>query len=234
MNVPCDTIRERVATVEARLARALERSNRDRTSLTLVAVSKTMPVAAVVAAYEAGLRHFGENRVQEGVAKVDAFHPPDVTWHLIGHLQTNKARPAVRSFGIVESVDSHRVAQALSREAAAAGRDLDILIEVNMGGEASKFGLTPAEAAATIPSIAALPCLRLRGLMTVAPLFADPEDCRPVFRALRDLSERTRRHGADPDTWHLSMGMSHDVEVAIQEGATIVRIGRAIFGERTA
>ncbi len=234
MSVALDTVRERTNAVEARLARALERSHRDRSSLTLVAVSKTMPVAAVVAAYEAGLRHFGENRVQEGVAKIEAFHPPEVTWHLIGHLQTNKARPAVRSFGIVESVDSLRVAQALSKEAEVAGRDLDILVEVNMGGEASKFGLTPAEAAATIPTIAALPRLRLRGLMTVAPLFADPQDCRNVFRALRDLGERTRRHGADSNTWHLSMGMSHDVEVAIEEGATIVRIGRAIFGERTA
>ena len=215
--------------VRARVARAAERAGRVPASITLVGVSKTMPAERVKAAYDEGLRHFGENRVQEGVGKIAELALPDATWHLIGHLQTNKARPAARAFHVVHSVDSRRVAEALSKEA----QHLDVLLEVNYAGEESKFGFTPDEALAEAPGIAALPNLRLVGLMTVAPLVEDAEAVRPVFRGLRELGQRIRDR-VDASEWHLSMGMTNDFEVAIQEGATIVRVGRAIFGERPA
>ena len=218
-----------LAEVRARVARAAELAGRDPGEITLVGVSKTMPAKRVKAAYDEGLRHFGENRVQEGVGKIVELGLPDATWHLIGHLQTNKAKPAARSFAVVHSVDSRRVAEALSKEA----QGLDVLLEVNYAGEESKFGFSPEEAVAEAPAIAALPGLRLVGLMTVAPLVDDAEQVRPVFRGLREIGERIRERVA-AETWHLSMGMTNDFEVAIQEGATIVRVGRAIFGERPA
>jgi pyridoxal phosphate enzyme (YggS family) len=219
-----------LAEVRARIARAAEAAKRDPGEITLVGVSKTMPAERVRAVYDEGLRHFGENRVQEGVGKIAELDLPDATWHLIGHLQTNKARPAARAFQVVHSVDSRRVAEALSKEAQA---ELEVLIEVNYAGEESKFGFTREEALAEAPAIAALPGLRLVGLMTVAPFVDDAEQVRPVFSGLRELGERIRER-VTAETWHLSMGMTNDFEVAIQEGATIVRVGRAIFGERPA
>jgi pyridoxal phosphate enzyme (YggS family) len=213
--------------VRARVAQAAERAGRDPGAITLVGVSKTMPAERVRAAYDEGLRHFGENRVQEGLGKIAELDLPDATWHLIGHLQTNKAKPAARAFGLIHSIDSRRVAEALSKDATA----LEVLLEVNYAGEESKFGFTPEEALAEAPAIATLPGLRLVGLMTIAPLVDDAEEVRPVFRGLRELGERVRDR-VDASLWHLSMGMSNDFEVAIAEGATIVRIGRAIFGER--
>ena len=218
-----------LADVRARVARAAELAGRDPASITLVGVSKTFPAERVRAVYDEGLRHFGENRVQEGVAKIAELDLPDATWHLIGHLQTNKAKPAARAFRVVHSVDSRRVAEALSKEA----QPLDVLLEVNYAGEESKFGFAPEEALAEAPAIAALPGLRVVGLMTVAPFVDDAEQVRTVFRGLRELGERVRERLA-ADTWHLSMGMTNDFEIAIQEGATIVRVGRAIFGERPA
>ena len=218
-----------LAEVRARVARAAEQAGRDPAEITLVGVSKTMPAERVRAVYDEGLRHFGENRVQEGVGKIAELELPDATWHLIGHLQTNKAKSAARSFRMVHSIDSRRVAEALSKEA----QELDVLLEVNYAAEESKFGFTPEEALAEAPAIAALPGLRLVGLMTVAPLVDDAEQVRPVFRGLRELGEKIR-DSVTSETWHLSMGMTNDFEVAIQEGATIVRVGRAIFGERPA
>jgi pyridoxal phosphate enzyme (YggS family) len=232
MTTEATSIASSLAAVRARLARAAERAGRDPASVTLVGVSKTFPAERVRAAYDAGLRHFGENRVQEGVAKAEELALSDATWHLIGHLQTNKARPAARAFQVVHSVDSDRVADALSTEAHKAETRLDVLIEVNYGGEDSKFGVTPQDALGLAQHTAALPNLRLVGLMTVAPHVADPEDVRPVFRGMRELGERVREALGGPAEWHLSMGMTNDFEVAIQEGATIVRVGRAIFGER--
>jgi pyridoxal phosphate enzyme (YggS family) len=216
-----------LAEVRARIAGAAEAAGRDPAEITLVGVSKTMPAERVRAVYDEGLRHFGENRVLEGVGKVAELAFPDATWHLIGHLQTNKAKPAARSFAVVHSVDSQRVAEAL----AAAGQPIDVLLEVNYAEEESKYGFSPEAALAAASGIAALPGLRLIGLMTVAPLVDDAEDVRPVFRGMRELGERVRER-VEPPEWHLSMGMTNDFEVAIQEGATIVRVGRAIFGER--
>jgi pyridoxal phosphate enzyme (YggS family) len=187
-------------------------------------VSKTFPPEAVVAAVHCGLRDIGENRVQEAVPKAAAVATAGVrpSWHLIGHLQTNKVAAALGLFEIVESVDSLHLAEALSRRAV---KPLQVLLEVNVAGEASKTGFSPEEVLQVAGRIAALPHLDVRGLMTVAPLAEDPEDVRPVFRRLREL-------GAALGTRELSMGMSADYEVAVSEGATIVRIGRAIFGAR--
>lgn len=198
-----------------------ERAGRDPEEIDLIAVSKTVPVAAIRAALAAGQRHFGENRVQEGLPKIAALQDSGARFHMIGHLQTNKAKLAT-AFDMIESVDSERVATALNRHAKAR---LPVLLEVNIAGEASKFGIAPADVSAVVDAVKGLPNLEVQGLMTVAPLVADPEEVRPVFRALRQLGG-----ACELDT--LSMGMTNDFRVAIAEGATIVRIGRAIFGDR--
>ncbi|TAK20219.1 MAG: YggS family pyridoxal phosphate-dependent enzyme [Chloroflexota bacterium] len=231
---PITPIAERLATVRLRVARAAESAGRSPGAVRIIAVTKTMPVEAARAAYDAGARDFGENRIQEGTAKIAAFGPSDAVWHLIGHLQTNKARPAARDFGIIHAIDSVRIAEAVAREATALGRAIDVLLEVNVAAEESKYGFTPEDALVSSGNITRLDGLRVIGLMTVAPLVADPEDARLVFRALRLLGERVRERVGNPNVWHLSMGMSNDVDVAIAEGATMVRIGRAIFGERPA
>jgi pyridoxal phosphate enzyme (YggS family) len=224
MTVEVDAIAANLAAVQRRIERAAERAGRDPSTVTLIGVSKTMPPERVRAAYDAGLRHFGENRVQEGEAKIEAVRLPDATWHLIGHLQTNKAKSAARCFQVIHSVDSERVADALSR----VGQDVKVLLEVNYAGEESKFGVSPDDAPALAAYVRRLPHLRQIGLMTVAPFVVDAELVRPVFRGMRELGERLRGEGE----WHLSMGMTNDFEVAVEEGATFVRIGRAIFGER--
>jgi pyridoxal phosphate enzyme (YggS family) len=224
----------RLAQVRARIEEAAARAGRsDR--VTLVAVSKTFPAERVREAHDAGQRAFGENRVQEGIWKIDSLAGDlqDVRWHLIGHLQTNKAKLAARSFDVVESVDSLRLARLLD-----AARDpelgkLPVLLEINVGGEASKAGYDPETFSAELPEIARLPNLELRGLMTVAPYADDPEHVRWVFRRLREMRDDVCETRAIENMRELSMGMSHDYEVAIEEGATMVRIGRAIFGERS-
>jgi PLP dependent protein len=210
--------------VRARIGAAAERAGRSRGDITLVGVSKTHPPDAVAAAFAAGLRDFGENRVQEAAAKIDALRTQDVTprWHLVGHLQRNKVAAALNLFDILHSVDSERLAEAIS---AAATRSVRVFIEVNVAGEASKFGVAPGEAAGLAKRIGALPNLDLLGLMTVAPQVDDPEDVRRVFRALRELRDALGLR-------ELSMGMTDDFEVAVEEGSTLVRVGRAIFGAR--
>jgi hypothetical protein len=220
------TIAERVAHVRQRVERAAERAGRSPAEVTIVAVSKGFPPSAIDEVVVAGIADVGENRVQEASAKIVALRPSlegPITWHLVGHLQTNKAKTALELFDIIHSVDSLHLAQVLSHPDRAG--PLPILLEVNMAGEASKFGLPPSEAAAAAQAIARLPRLDLRGLMTVAPFVSDPETVRPVFRELRRLRDALGL----PE---LSMGMTDDFEVAIEEGATLVRIGRAIFGER--
>jgi hypothetical protein len=216
------TIAERVAHVQQRVQRAAERAGRSPAEVTIVAVSKGFPPSVIDEAVIAGIAHVGENRVQEAAAKIAALRGLPVTWHLVGHLQTNKAKTALELFDIIHSVDSLHLAEVLSSRAE---RPLPILLEVNAAGEASKFGLPPGEVAAAAQAIARLPRLDLRGLMTVAPFVSDPETVRPVFRELRRLRDALGL----PE---LSMGMTDDFEVAIEEGATLVRIGRAIFGER--
>ena len=219
--------------VRSSIAEAAERVGRNPDDVSLVAVSKTVPVALVQMAYNLGVINFGENRVQEALPKITAFSPPGVHWHMIGHLQSNKARKVVGSFYCVQSVDSLHIAQALNRHAEKQGKHLPILLEINISGEASKEGMTPTETPELARQIAALSYLKVQGLMTIAPLVQNPEEARPVFRELRKLRDRLRAEIPQCSWHHLSMGMTDDYPVAIEEGATIVRIGRAIFGERT-
>lgn len=215
-----------VAQVRARIAAACERAGRAIGDVTLIAVTKTHGVGAVAAAHAAGVRDFGENRVQEAAPKIDGARASgmEATWHLIGNLQRNKVGAAISRFDILQSIDSERLAQAVSERAIAPIR---ALIEVNVAGEASKHGVAPKDVGALAASMARMPTIELLGLMTVAPRADDPEDIRPVFRTLREI-----RDGLGlPE---LSMGMTDDFEVAIEEGATMVRVGRAIFGARGA
>jgi pyridoxal phosphate enzyme (YggS family) len=218
------TIAERIAHVRQLVERAAERAGRSPADVTIVAVSKGFPPAAIDEAAIAGIADLGENRVQEAAAKIAALRGLPVTWHLVGHLQTNKAKTALELFDIIHSVDSLHLAEALSHPDRSG--PLPILLEVNASGEATKFGFPPCEVADAAQAVARLPHLDLRGLMTVAPFVSDPETVRPVFRELRRLRDALGLR-------ELSMGMTDDFEVAIEEGATLVRIGRAIFGERT-
>jgi len=210
--------------LEKRIARAAERASRSSAEITIVGVAKTIEPWLIQQAFEAGMRHFGENRVQEAKDKIERLSTlrPPPTWHMVGHLQTNKAKTAIELFDMIQSVDSVRLAEVLSRHAQ---HRIPILLEVNVSGEASKFGLPPAEVSSAVEEISRLPHLEIRGLMTIAPLTDNPEEVRPIFKRLRLLRDSL---GLE----HLSMGMTDDFEVAIEEGATMVRIGRAIFGER--
>jgi pyridoxal phosphate enzyme (YggS family) len=229
-------IEERVASVRERMAAAAKRAGRDPAGLSLVAVSKTQPPEAVVAACQAGVHIFGENRVEEARDKVLAvasrLGPAAPEWHMVGHVQGRKARDVLSWAGMVHSVDSVKLAEKLSRGSVESGTELPILLEVNVSGEASKFGLALPELAGAVEAIATLPGLQPQGLMTVAPVVTDPESVRPTFSRLRALKEELARRYPELAWRHLSMGMTDDFEVAIEEGATLVRIGRAIFGDR--
>lgn len=230
--------------VQARIAEAALRAGRAPAEVTLVAVTKTLPAEALLAAYQAGVRHFGENRVEEGMAKLPAIHAaiagPRPTWHMVGHVQSRKARAVVAHFDYVHSVDRLKIVRRLNRFAQEAGRTLPVLLECNVSGEETKFGfdlqgwehdeVRRKAFFAAVEEILVLPGLVVRGLMTMAPLVADPETVRPVFASLRALLDVLRERLPAHDWRHLSMGMSDDFEVAVEEGATMVRVGRAIFG----
>lgn len=222
------SIEARLEEIRARIARAEARAGRAPGSVTLVAVSKTKPASDVRAAYAAGQRIFGENYVQELVKKAEELRDLlDLEWHFIGHLQRNKARDVLSAGAHVESVDNERLARELARRAEAAGARVPVLVQVNVGGEAQKSGCATDELPALLQAVADLDALELRGLMTIPPLDATPEESRPHFARLRAL----RDAHLGPDAW-LSMGMSADLEVAVEEGATHVRVGSAIFGAR--
>lgn len=224
------TLRANIERIRERIAASEHRAGRQG-QVTLVAVSKTQPVETVAAAYRAGLTRFGENRVEDAGPKAAALSELRLEWHMVGHLQSRKAEDVFPWASLVHSVDSIKLAGRLSR-AAGAGMTLPVLLQVNVSGETSKEGFAPEEVPETVRIIAALPGLRIDGLMTMAPIVADPEDARPVFRALRGLRDDLARQYPLLSWRHLSMGMTDDFEVAIEEGATLVRIGRAIFGER--
>ena len=228
------SIRENLEEIRRRLAAAARRAGRSPDAIALMAVSKTFPPGAIREAYAAGQRLFGENRVQEFAAKAGELGDLEgAEFHLIGHLQSNKAGKAAELFHAVDSVDSLRLLEKLDSAAAKAGKHVSILVEVNVGGEEQKSGMTPdSPELLQILEAATLKSVELRGLMTVPPYTDDPEGARPYFRALRELRDRVaaRFPGAQMNT--LSMGMSHDFEVAIEEGSTCVRIGSAIFGAR--
>ena len=227
-------IRERLEAVMGRIGDAARRAGRDPSEVTLVAVSKTMPAATVREAIEAGVKILGENRVQEARDKITTLGGPGTAgWHLIGHLQTNKAKLAVELFDMIHSVDSIRLAGELEKYARAAGKPLPCLIEVNQAGEETKSGIAEGGIGALLEAMRAMTQVRPIGLMAIPLFLADPEAARPYFRRLRELRDRLVAEGLAPAEFtHLSMGMTHDFPVAIEEGATYVRIGTAIFGPR--
>jgi len=221
---------ENFETVRRQIRAACDRAGRNPDSVTLVAVSKTHPPEAIQAAAACGQVFFGENKVQEARTKIPSC-PGRLRWHFIGHLQSNKCRDAVELFELIQSVDSLALAREINKRAEAAARTLPVLLEVNVAGEASKFGYAPDKMLAELRELNALSRLEIQGLMTVPPWTADPEKARPHFRRLRELKGQAEAVLGAP-LLHLSMGMSGDFAVAIEEGATIVRVGTALFGPR--
>jgi PLP dependent protein len=222
------SIKENVADVRRRIAAAAERSNRSPDEIRIVAVTKTVPPEQIAEALAAGLTDCGENRVQDALLKVAAF--PRVNWHLIGHLQRNKVKDIVGKFSLIHSVDSERVARELGVRSLEFGERQKVLIEVNTSGEKTKYGVTPGELIPLLQLVSGFASIQVEGLMTMAPIVADPELARPYFARLRELSVQAQALDLpNVELKYLSMGMSDDFEVAVEEGANLVRIGRAIF-----
>jgi pyridoxal phosphate enzyme (YggS family) len=227
------SIADRLTEVRRRIASAATSAGRDPASVQLIAVSKTFPIHAILEAFAAGQRDFGENKVQEGLQKFSTSSDLPIRWHLLGHLQTNKARKAVSAFSVIQSLDGVELLQKLDRAAEEAGRTPELLIQVDLAGEATKFGAPPGEVPRLFEAAGACRAARIVGLMTLPPIPDTPEDARPWFRQLRHLRDEWLASGVPaPMLRELSMGMSGDFEVAIQEGATMVRVGTAIFGSR--
>lgn len=226
-------IAENIAQVQKKIDNACERAGRDRSEVTLIAVSKTKPVSMLQEAYAYGCRDFGENKVQELVEKYECM-PKDIRWHMIGHLQRNKVKYIVGKVFLIHSVDSLRLAEEISRESVKKQVVTSVLLEVNVAKEESKFGMTTSEeVTALVRQAAALPAIAVKGLMTIAPYVEDPEENRQYFHALRQLSVDIMRKNIDNVSMNvLSMGMTGDYETAVGEGATYVRVGTGIFGER--
>jgi PLP dependent protein len=223
-------IAQNLEEVRAAMAAAAHKAGRDPAAVRLVAVSKTVDLERIRAAMAAGQDLFGENYLQEAKTKIDALGR-QVSWHLVGHLQTKKAKGAVELFDLIHALDRVKLARALEAAAARLGKVQDVLIQVNQGGEETKSGVAPEAAPELLREIARLPHLRVLGLMTMPPWFSDPEKVRPYFRALRELRDRLRDQSGLPLP-ELSMGMSGDYAAAVEEGATLVRVGTAIFGRR--
>lgn len=226
------SITENIASVRERIARAAERAGREPSDITTVAVAKGVDVERMREAIDGGISIIGENRVQEALHKVKTLGR-SVMWHMVGHLQRNKAKEAVRIFNLIQSLDSLRLAEEINSRALAAGTIMDVLVQVNTSGEETKFGLEPEEALDFLGSISTCKGLSVRGLMTIGAFLPDPEEVRPCFRTLRELKEKiidARLPNVEME--YLSMGMTSDFEVAIEEGANMVRIGTAIFGPR--
>ena len=225
-------LQDNLIQVEHNIEEACRRAGRDRSEVTLIAVSKTKPVETLQEAYDLGVRVFGENKVQEMEDKYESL-PRDIQWHLIGHLQRNKVKYIIDKAVLIHSVDSLRLAQTIEKEAEKHNLTAHILIEVNVAREESKFGIFPEDLENLVDEIAKLPHIQVDGLMTIAPFVPDPEDNRPVFRELRKLSVDISAKKVDNVNMSvLSMGMTNDYQVAIEEGATMVRVGTGIFGAR--
>jgi len=223
----------RLSEVRARIDAAALGAGRDPASVRLVAVSKTFPIEAVREAYAAGHRDFGENRVQEALDKIAASPDLGLRWHLLGHLQTNKARKAASAFAMIQSLDSVELLRKLDAAAAESGRSPELLVQVDLAGEATKYGARPEEVPAIFDAASRCTAAKVVGVMTLPPIPDNPEDARPWFRQLQDLRQTWLNAGVPPAMLReVSMGMSGDFEVAVQEGATIVRVGTAIFGGR--
>ena len=231
--IDAGALRARLADVRARIARAAGRAGRDPASVRLIAVSKTFSAEHVRAAAGAGQIDFGENKVQEALLKMDQTSDLALRWHLIGHLQSNKAKKAAR-FDTVHSIDGATLVHKLDEAAEAAGRRIDLLVQVDIAGEATKHGASEDDLIGIFDALRSARACRAVGLMIIPPAVDDPEAARVYFRRLRDVRDRLRARGVDPSMLHeLSMGMSHDFEVAVEEGATLVRVGTAVFGGRT-
>ncbi|MCI9074274.1 MAG: YggS family pyridoxal phosphate-dependent enzyme [Dorea sp.] len=219
--------------IEARIQAACERAGRKREEVTLIAVSKTKPVQMLQEAYDLGNRIFGENKVQEIVDKYDAL-PADISWHMIGHLQRNKVKYIIDKVTLIHSVDSLRLAETIEKEAAKKGVTADILIEVNVAKEDTKYGVMPEDAARLVSQISVMPHIRIKGLMAIAPFVTNPEENRIYFQRLRNLAVDIGENKSDNVTMSvLSMGMTNDYEIAIEEGATMIRVGTGLFGARS-
>ena len=232
--MPSDSaaLRARLTSVRERIATAAGRAGRDPASIRLIAISKTFSANAIRAAADAGQVDFGENKVQEALPKIAELGANRLRWHLVGHLQSNKARKAAEHFDLIHSIDSAALLARIDDAATAAGRSIDGLVQVDLAGEPTKHGATPEEIPALLEAAAACKAVRVVGLMTLPPAFGDPESTRPYFAALRELRDRFAAHAQRASLSELSMGMSHDFEVAVEEGATMVRVGAAIFGSR--
>ena len=227
-----NTIRDHLNEVRENIQKACEKAGRSPQEVTLIAVSKTKPLFMLEEAYEAGARDFGENKVQELCDKYEQL-PKDLHWHLIGHLQRNKVKYIVDKAELIHSVDSLKLAEEISKEALKKNVEVNILIEVNVADEESKFGVSVEETLALVEEIAKLPGIHIQGLMTIAPYTTDPEENRPVFRTLKKLAVDIKKKNIDNVCMDvLSMGMTGDYQVAVEEGATLVRVGTGIFGER--
>ena len=225
-------LKDQLQEVEKRIQAACDRAGRKREEVTLIAVSKTKPVETLQEAYDLGVRIFGENKVQELTAKYEAL-PKDIHWHMIGHLQTNKVKYIIDKAELIHSVDSLKLAETIEKEAAKHDLIADILVEVNVAEEESKFGMKMEEVIPFVEKVSAFPNVRVRGLMTIAPFVEDPEENRSIFADLHKLYIDIKKKNHDNDTVSvLSMGMTNDYEVAIEEGATMVRVGTGIFGAR--
>jgi len=230
--IDASALRSRLAGVRDRIARAARRAGRDPSSIRLVAVSKTCPAEYVRAAAEAGQIDFGENKVQEALQKIEQTADLSIRWHLIGHLQSNKAKKTSR-FDVIHSIDGVDLLTKVDEAAHAAGRRIDLLVQVDLAGEATKHGAREAELASIFEAARAVRSTRVVGLMLLPPAVEDPNQARPYFQELRALRDRLVAQGVDPFmVAELSMGMSHDFEVAVEEGSTVVRVGTAIFGAR--
>jgi len=227
-------IKDNLARVQATIAQAVTRAGRRPDEVTLIAVSKTFDAATVQQAVVAGARDLGENRVQEAAGKVGLVKGEGLRWHLIGHLQSNKARLAVKTFDVIHTVDRAELAERLDRICGEEGRRLDVLVQVDLGHEATKTGADESEIPGIIEALDRTQHLSLIGLMTLPPLFEEAERARPFFRRLREIRDRLNaERPTERQLTELSMGMSHDFQVAIEEGATMVRVGTAVFGRRT-
>lgn len=225
-------VKENLNSVEEKIQNVCDRVNRKREEVTLIAVSKTKPIEMLREAYDAGIREFGENKVQEMCQKMEIL-PDDIHWNMIGHLQTNKVKYIIGKTSLIHSVDSLHLAKEIDKQAKKKNILVDILVEVNIANEASKFGILKEEAISLVQSIAKLSNLRIKGLMTIAPFVENAEDNRLYFRQIKELSVDIKSQNIDNVSMDiLSMGMTGDYEVAIEEGATMVRVGTGIFGER--
>ena len=225
-------LKENLAEVQSRVEQACKRAGRDVAEVTLIAVSKTKPVTDLQEIYNAGVRDFGENKVQEMCDKMEKM-PKDINWHMIGHLQRNKVKYIVGNVALIHSVDSYRLAEEINIQAKKKGLVVPILVEVNIADETTKFGVSKEDAMELVRQIASLDALSIKGLMTIAPYVVDPEENRAYFRKIKELSVDIDNQNIDNVSMDiLSMGMTNDYEVAIEEGATMVRVGTGIFGAR--